>query len=62
MNNLDNQYKELLKTILKYGADKKNRTSAGTISIFGYTIKHNLKDGISILVTKKVVFKLWLLG
>ena len=57
MNNLDKQYKELLETILHYGVDKKDRTGTGTKSIFGYTIRHNMKDGFPILTTKKVAFK-----
>ena len=56
MNNLDKQYKELLETILHYGVDKKDRTGTGTQSIFGYTIRHNMKDGFPLLTTKKVVF------
>ena len=56
MNNLDKQYKELLETILHYGVDKKDRTGTGTKSIFGYTIRHNMKDGFPILTTKKVAF------
>ena len=56
MNNLDKQYKELLETILHYGIDKKDRTGTGTKSIFGYTIRHNMKDGFPILTTKKVAF------
>jgi len=56
MNNLDKQYKELLETILYYGVDKKDRTGTGTKSIFGYTIRHNMKDGFPILTTKKVAF------
>ena len=57
MNNLDKQYKELLETILHYGVDKKDRTGTGTKSIFGYTIRHNMKDGFPILTTKKVAFQ-----
>ena len=57
MNNLDKQYKELLETILHYGVDKKDRTGTGTKSIFGYTIRHNMKDGFPILTTKKIAFK-----
>ena len=57
MNNLDKQYQELLKTILEYGVDKKDRTGTGTKSIFGYTIRHNMKNGFPLLTTKKMYWK-----
>ena len=57
MNSLDKQYQELLKTILEYGIDKKDRTGTGTKSIFGYTIRHNMKDGFPLLTTKKMAIK-----
>jgi thymidylate synthase len=57
MNNLDKQYITLLQTILDYGVEKKDRTGTGTKSIFGYTIRHNMKDGFPLLTTKKMPFK-----
>ena len=57
MNNLDKQYQELLKTILEYGVEKKDRTGTGTKSIFGYTIRHDMKKGFPLLTTKKMPFK-----
>jgi thymidylate synthase len=57
MNSLDKQYTDLLKTILEHGVDKKDRTGTGTKSIFGYTIRHNMKDGFPLLTTKKMPFK-----
>ena len=57
MNNLDKQYTDLLQTILDYGVEKKDRTGTGTKSIFGYTIRHNMKDGFPLLTTKKMFFK-----
>jgi len=57
MNTLDKQYQELLMTILKYGVDKKDRTGTGTKSIFGYTIRHNMKEGFPLLTTKKMAIK-----
>ena len=56
MNKLDTQYKELLDTILQHGVSKDDRTGTGTKSIFGYTIRHNMKDGFPILTTKRVAF------
>jgi len=57
MNSLDKQYTDLLQTILDYGVEKKDRTGTGTKSIFGYTIRHNMKDGFPLLTTKKMYFK-----
>ena len=57
MNKLDKQYTDLLQTILDYGVEKKDRTGTGTKSIFGYTIRHNMKDGFPLLTTKKMFFK-----
>ena len=57
MNNLDKQYQDLLQTILDYGVEKKDRTGTGTKSIFGYTIRHNMKHGFPLLTTKKMAWK-----
>jgi thymidylate synthase len=57
MNKLDKQYTDLLQTILEHGVNKKDRTGTGTKSIFGYTIRHNMKDGFPLLTTKKMPFK-----
>jgi thymidylate synthase len=57
MNKLDKAYTDLLQTILEHGVDKKDRTGTGTKSIFGYTIRHNMKDGFPLLTTKKMPFK-----
>ena len=57
MNVLDKQYQNLLQTILDFGVDKKDRTGTGTKSIFGYTIRHNMKDGFPALTTKKLAWK-----
>ena len=57
MNNLDAQYQDLLKSILDYGVEKKDRTGTGTKSIFGYTIRHKMSDGFPLLTTKKMAWK-----
>ena len=57
MNVLDKQYQNLLQTILDFGVEKKDRTGTGTKSIFGYTIRHNMKDGFPVLTTKKLAWK-----
>jgi thymidylate synthase len=57
MNNIDKQYQDLLQSILDYGVEKKDRTGTGTKSIFGYTIRHNMKDGFPLITTKKMAWK-----
>ena len=57
MNILDKQYQNLLQTILDFGVEKKDRTGTGTKSIFGYTIRHNMKEGFPALTTKKLAWK-----
>ena len=50
------QYQELLRHILAHGEKKEDRTGTGTISVFGYQSKYDLRDGFPILTTKKVLF------
>lgn len=57
MNKLDKQYQELLMTIMEYGIEKKDRTGTGTKSIFGYSIRHKMRDGFPLLTTKKMAIK-----
>jgi thymidylate synthase len=55
--NIDEQYQDLLQTILDHGIEKRDRTGIGTKSIFGYTIRHNMQEGFPALTTKKLFFK-----
>jgi thymidylate synthase len=57
MNSLDRQYQELLFTIISHGVEKEDRTGTGTKSIFGYTIRHNMREGFPLLTTKKMYWK-----
>ena len=50
------QYLDLVKYILQYGEKKEDRTGTGTISVFGYQAKYDLRDGFPLLTTKKVLF------
>lgn len=57
MNTLDKQYTELLLQIIHFGVDKADRTGTGTKSIFGWQIRHNMKEGFPLLTTKKMAWK-----
>jgi thymidylate synthase len=57
MNKLDKQYTDLLQDILDNGVTKSDRTGTGTLSVFGRTIRHNMKTGFPILTTKRIYFK-----
>jgi thymidylate synthase len=56
MNLIDTEYQDLLCYILGNGVEKETRNSK-TLSIFGWQIRHNMKDGFPLLTTKKMYFK-----
>ena len=56
MNKVDKQYLDLLKDILTNGVYKETR--AGSVkSVFGRSMRFNLKEGLPLLTTKKVFVK-----
>lgn len=51
------QYLQLANYILENGEVRKDRTSTGTLSIFGYQMRMNLLEGFPLLTTKKVFYR-----
>tara|TARA_B100001778_G_scaffold111328_1_gene91123 strand:+ start:463 stop:1323 length:861 start_codon:yes stop_codon:yes gene_type:complete len=54
---MESQYINLIKHILENGISKYDRTGIGTLSIFGYNMKFNLRKSFPLLTTKKVYWK-----
>lgn len=54
---IDQKYQDLLKDILENGVKKEDRTGTGTLSVFGRTIRHDMKTGFPLLTTKRLYFK-----
>jgi len=49
-------YLDLVAHVLTHGEKKSDRTGTGTISVFGYQYRLDLREGFPLLTTKKVVF------
>ena len=51
------QYHDLLEDILKNGEEKNDRTSVGTYSVFGRSLRFDLRTGFPAITTKKLAWK-----
>lgn len=49
-------YLDLVQHILDHGDRKDDRTGTGTLSVFGYQLRQDLREGFPLLTTKKVYF------
>lgn len=56
MNQLDNQYQDLLFKLIVDGRVKDTRNGK-TISIFGHQIRHRMSEGFPLLTTKKMYWR-----
>ena len=53
----EQQYLDLLETLLTRGDQRQDRTGVGTRAIFGHTLRFDLADGFPVFTTKKIFWK-----
>jgi thymidylate synthase len=55
---VEHQYLDLLRRLLDEGDPRGDRTGVGTKSLFGEVLRHDLGEGLPLLTTKRVYWKL----
>jgi len=56
-NNCDKQYKELIQDIIENGVERTDRTGVGTLSVFGRSLRYDIRKYFPLISSKKVYFK-----
>ncbi len=56
-NTVDQEYCHLLRTVMETGVERGDRTGTGTVSLFGWQSRYDLRESFPLLTTKKLHLK-----